>query len=168
MMTDPVIAKDGHTYEKSAIEDCFVQSDKLGRGATSPKTGGAIGKEIIWNFAIKALVEERRARESRASAGTGTGRSAGARPVRLEETGYGSGNGNGVDEVGVTRQVQPALAGVLKRLNLQQYAATFAEEGYDELGDVHYLTVKELMEGVGMKKGHAKRLARHFSTPGAQ
>jgi hypothetical protein len=35
-------------------------------------------------------------------------------------------------------------------------------EGYDRVGDVEELGVKELVEEIGMKKGHAKRLAKHF------
>jgi hypothetical protein len=39
----------------------------------------------------------------------------------------------------------------------------FADEGYDKLGDVRHLTVEELVADAGIKRGHARRLARHFA-----
>jgi hypothetical protein len=40
---------------------------------------------------------------------------------------------------------------------------SFVEHGYDELSDVRYVAVEELVEDVKMKAGHARRLVRHFA-----
>ncbi|MBP9752782.1 MAG: hypothetical protein KBD31_03115 [Proteobacteria bacterium] len=52
VMRDPVVASDGHTYEKHAIEQHF------GIRATSPSTGLAISKNLIPNHALKKMIEE--------------------------------------------------------------------------------------------------------------
>ncbi len=49
---DPVIASDGHTYERKKIEDWFMNSDK------SPMTGLVVcSKELYPNYAIKSLLK---------------------------------------------------------------------------------------------------------------
>jgi hypothetical protein len=60
-------------------------------------------------------------------------------------------------------EVKPALQELLVSLNLQQYASSFTEQGYDELNDVHGMGVEELAGDVGMKKGHARRLLKHLN-----
>lgn len=53
LMVDPVIALDGITYERTAIEKWFKSSNK------SPKTGVSIeNKLLIPNFSIKNLIQE--------------------------------------------------------------------------------------------------------------
>jgi hypothetical protein len=47
-MTDPVIAQDGHTYERSAILDWFKNND------TSPMTREKIGKVLLTNHAMRS------------------------------------------------------------------------------------------------------------------
>jgi hypothetical protein len=59
--------------------------------------------------------------------------------------------------------VEPALAELLRSLDLQQYLQSFTDERYDKLSDVRHLTVEELVADVGIMKGHARRLARHFT-----
>jgi hypothetical protein len=51
----------------------------------------------------------------------------------------------------------------LASLKLNEYHAALVAEGYDEVGDVQDMRMEELVE-MGMKKGHAKRLLKHFSS----
>ena len=51
LMTDPVVALDGHTYERSAIEDWFAGGNML-----SPKTGAEIGQLLVPNHAMRAQI----------------------------------------------------------------------------------------------------------------
>lgn len=50
IMEDPVIAKDGHTYEKEAIEMWFNNNSR------SPKTNQQISTELIPNYALKSAI----------------------------------------------------------------------------------------------------------------
>jgi hypothetical protein len=59
--------------------------------------------------------------------------------------------------------IEPELQEMLLALHLEQYAPSFAEQGYDELADVHGMGMEELVGDVCMKKGHARRLMRHFN-----
>ena len=54
LMTDPVLAEDGHTYERSAITDWFANGNGL-----SPKTQARMGQLITPNFALKAMIAGR-------------------------------------------------------------------------------------------------------------
>jgi hypothetical protein len=40
---------------------------------------------------------------------------------------------------------------------------SFVDHGYDELSDVRDVAVKELVEDVKMKVGHARRLVKYFA-----
>jgi len=54
LMTDPVIAADGHTYERSAIEDWF---QNCGAAPSSPKTNASLPhKGLIPNHALRSLI----------------------------------------------------------------------------------------------------------------
>jgi hypothetical protein len=50
---------------------------------------------------------------------------------------------------------------LLQILDLEQYGDALAKEGYDNLGDLQDAKTEDLMEA-GMKRPHAKRIARHF------
>lgn len=55
IMADPVIAGDGHTYERAAIEDWLLVRNM----DTSPKTGAVLAhKELQANFTLKSLIDE--------------------------------------------------------------------------------------------------------------
>ena len=57
-MDDPVIAFDGHTYERRAIEHWFE------RRRTSPKTGEALDNTVLRpNHAIRGQIVEWRERQ---------------------------------------------------------------------------------------------------------
>ncbi len=54
VMRDPVIAVDGHAYEREAIEEWFRR-----RGPVSPKTGLALESEVLTpNHALKSLIQD--------------------------------------------------------------------------------------------------------------
>ena len=52
-MQDPVLAEDGHTYERTVIENWFARGNK-----TSPKTQQEIGSTVRANQTIKTLVSD--------------------------------------------------------------------------------------------------------------
>jgi hypothetical protein len=61
------------------------------------------------------------------------------------------------------KTIEPALSDVLGSMDVKEYSARFLDEGYDKLADVCDLTVEELITDIGMKKGHARRLAKHLA-----
>lgn len=50
IMTEPMMAEDGHTYERSAI------SRWLKKHKTSPKAGSEMGKQLFVNYTVKQLI----------------------------------------------------------------------------------------------------------------
>jgi hypothetical protein len=60
LMSDPVIAEDGHSYERANIVRWF------GRKATSPKTNAKIGKKLVPNHSLKSQIIEYIEAKSRA------------------------------------------------------------------------------------------------------
>jgi hypothetical protein len=62
-MVEPVVAADGHTYERAAIARWLKTSDK------SPMTGSVlVHKELVPNYGLMSSVEEAATRERKASA----------------------------------------------------------------------------------------------------
>ena len=57
----------------------------------------------------------------------------------------------------------PTVQGLLESLEISQYRDTFLEEGYSLLEDLEELSLEELMDELGMKKPHAKRILTHFA-----
>jgi hypothetical protein len=57
------------------------------------------------------------------------------------------------------------LSVLLTSLKLSDYHPALVAEGYDEVEDVHDMGMEELVE-IGMLKGHAKRLLKHFGSGG--
>ncbi|HSX20414.1 MAG TPA: U-box domain-containing protein [Gammaproteobacteria bacterium] len=71
LMQHPVIAADGHSYEKAAIEDWFAQN--RGRQALSPATGLPLEhNNIIPNVALMRQIAEHRDMEAAQSTATNT------------------------------------------------------------------------------------------------
>jgi hypothetical protein len=62
LMRDPVLAKDGHTYERKAIKDWFERGTD--RNAISPKTLDEIGRQLTPNHAMKALIGDEESKRS--------------------------------------------------------------------------------------------------------
>mmetsp|Transcript_629 Transcript_629/g.1475 ORF Transcript_629/g.1475 Transcript_629/m.1475 type:complete len:87 (+) Transcript_629:405-665(+) len=55
IMTDPVVAADGHTYERSAIEHVFAQSPGSGE-VLSPVTKKALAhRHLVPNAAVQEM-----------------------------------------------------------------------------------------------------------------
>ena len=55
-MRDPVIAMDGHTYERMAIERWIAEN--VDRVVLSPLTGIPMGRLLIPNYTLKKAIEE--------------------------------------------------------------------------------------------------------------
>ena len=140
LMTDPVLAEDGHTYERSAITDWFANGNGL-----SPKTQAEMGQVVTPNYSLRALIASLGGQSGEAQTGA-------VEPERAVEP----------------LIVDPELRELLASLNLQQYLHSFVDHGYDELSDVRDVSdvqqyFSTLVEDVGMKVGHARRLVRHFA-----
>jgi hypothetical protein len=142
-MQDPVSARDGHTYERSAIETWFAESNGVGRTATSPKTGDPIGRQLVPNYNLRTLIDEAKAGNT----------------VKEEEEEEEEDEGKQSQKLAV----EPALEELLVSLDLQQYLHSFADQGCDKLSDVRDVAVEELVDDVGMKVFHARRLVKHFA-----
>lgn len=54
LLVDPVVAEDGHTYERRAIKEWFRRRAP----ATSPLTHEEIGTKLKENYALRAIVED--------------------------------------------------------------------------------------------------------------
>ncbi|KAG7371155.1 U-box domain containing protein [Nitzschia inconspicua] len=74
-MIEPVVAADGHTYERSAIARWLKTSDK------SPMTGQVlVHKELVPNYGLMSSVQEAAAREKKMSSAIATSRTKKAPP----------------------------------------------------------------------------------------
>lgn len=59
IMIDPVVATDGHTYERRAIQRWFEQQQEQGVQLTSPKTGQILDSaRLIPNHAVRAQIRD--------------------------------------------------------------------------------------------------------------
>ena len=62
-MKDPVLAMDGHTYERASIERWINESPNI--SIISPMTGEMMGRLLIPNYALKKAIDEYNTREVR-------------------------------------------------------------------------------------------------------
>ena len=70
-MTEPVLAGDGHSYERAAIEDWFA-----GGHSTSPVTNLPLQhRTLTLNYALRTAIEEFRVKRSAAALRPALGRS---------------------------------------------------------------------------------------------
>lgn len=59
LMRDPVIAVDGHTYERSAMEEWFVAATVANRPVRSPKTNEILAsKMLVSNHGLRSVMED--------------------------------------------------------------------------------------------------------------
>ena len=55
LLVDPVIAEDGHTYERGTIREWFR---RCAQQPTSPLTKERIGTELKQNYVVRSIVED--------------------------------------------------------------------------------------------------------------
>jgi len=55
---DPVVAEDGHSYERTAIRRWLRQCDEQGKSRKSPMTGEVMGGDLVANATLRALMED--------------------------------------------------------------------------------------------------------------
>ena len=66
VMSDPVVASDGNTYEKAAIQDHFRYSGNHRRNtATSPLTNKTISMNLIPNYCLRSMIHRWRVEDSK-------------------------------------------------------------------------------------------------------
>ena len=56
------------------------------------------------------------------------------------------------------------VATFLRSHNLEEYHAKFIDEGYDSLSRLKNLELVDLVEDIGMKKGHARQILREIAS----
>ena len=69
LMTDPVVASDGHSYERSCIEDWIHSCTLKGMDATSPKTNERLPHHHLTpNFTLRSSIHEFLEKQQRVAA----------------------------------------------------------------------------------------------------
>lgn len=58
LMSDPVVAEDGETYEREAIENFFREKEKYESPITSPANGKPMGKTITSNNVLRRQIND--------------------------------------------------------------------------------------------------------------
>jgi hypothetical protein len=58
IMSDPVVAEDGETYERESIESYFAEKEKYSSPITSPATGKPMGKSILPNNRLRTQITD--------------------------------------------------------------------------------------------------------------
>ena len=81
----------------------------------------------------------------------------------LQSTVVGTTAVNETSVVAAPIAVDMTLEKFLRHLKLEVYLSAFKEDGYDEVEDVLNMTLQDIMDISGMKKGHAKRIFTHVS-----
>jgi hypothetical protein len=141
MMVEPVLAEDGHTYERSAIDDWFARGNR-----NSPKTHLLIGQRLMPNHSLKALIES--IEHSRRGAGAGVIVSTHLSSLPPPHS----------------AELAQWLAAI--RPSFASYAPALRECGYEDLSclrDVDEADFKEALMEVGMdKQGHRAMVLRRF------
>src|SRR5690606_29734111 len=68
VFTDPVVASDGHTYERSIILDCWRECRRRGQPWTSPMTREPMQDTLHDNVIVRQLIAELSTRKRAVSA----------------------------------------------------------------------------------------------------
>jgi hypothetical protein len=58
LMSDPVVAEDGETYERESIENFFSEKEKLSSPITSPANGKSMGKNLMPNNILRRQIND--------------------------------------------------------------------------------------------------------------
>jgi hypothetical protein len=158
LMKVPVIAEDGHTYERSAIEDWFKRGNR-----NSPKTQARIGQRLMLNHSMKALIEsivERQQESRRRGEGGGTSSTSNASSTITTTTATTT----SLSPLPSTQSVEQWLASI--RPAFANYAPALKRCGYEDLSflrDVDETDFKEALVEVGMaKQAHRAVVLRRF------
>jgi hypothetical protein len=124
IMRQPVVAEDGHTYERSAIADWF------GRGkTTSPKTHAIIGHALVPNHTVRVLIDDLLQRQEACSTHIGEWLTA-TNPILGQYTAafveYGYDNVDVVQALGCINLAQAMQEMCVKKAHQKLIAKAFA------------------------------------------
>jgi TPR repeat protein len=144
VMCDPVFTEDGHTYERSAIEDWFKRGNHR-----SPKNNEEIGCNLVPNIGLKNLISDFVVRQEQFVGGKQNASTALHSALSSPK-------------VAVAAAPPTTVLGVLEQLKLVQYYEQLTTEGYDEIEDLQNAPTEELIE-CGVKRPHARRITKCFS-----
>jgi hypothetical protein len=167
IMMDPVMAEDGHTYERSAIEDWFNRGN-----ATSPKTQATMGSRLLPNHTLKALLVSFKCSPRSSPSGddagidnTGVG-SPSSGSSRGGSDGGGSGGGassGGGSAAAVDITIGEWLENIKPCLRVYEHAFNaYGFEDTDMLTDATEADLEEALEEVEVKSFHRKLITKAF------
>jgi hypothetical protein len=141
LMCNPVIATDGYTYEREAIEAWFARG---GVSALSPKTNEPLLDRVLTpNRSMRALILDWKNDQ-----------------LRQEQPGEEEG------AAFVRKWLMSALG--IKEGQARAYATAMVEEGFDSLDVLQDLVEADLVR-FGVMRGHIKAILRHAAAlPGAR
>ena len=181
VMIDPVVASDGHSYERTAIQAILERGSHEGGQALSPLTREELENSLVPNINLRKRIREHDnevesvAQQVLNSVGDARGRPAGA-PIAssactaLVPGGGSAAGGAGSSSFGASVGGQsnrpsadgPAMVAFeLGALGLQRYVSAFEEHGYDswtELMSMRAAQLDKLAHVVSMASNHADRL----------
>ena len=165
VMSDPVMASDGMTYERSAIEG-FMHA---GSNRLSPITRERMTDQLFPNVSLRKLIRDHGMHTlqlaeavATATAKQGSAAAAAAEPPTLARK----------QSSRAERLIAQGMAGVAAGLEaagvpgVSRYTAAFETNGYDDWDDVLKYSAEELdelIQLVGMARGHANKLKRFIA-----
>ena len=196
VMIDPVVASDGHSYERSAIQ-AIIDRSALdgGQQALSPLTREQLEPTLVPNINLRKRIREHdnevesvaqqvlNSVHSKHSADAAAAAAAAAVGLAADD-GSAGGVGGGSSSASLVKLEASAaatlagsalVASKLTELNLQRYASGFDDNGYDswdELLAMSDVQIEKLVATVGIVSNHADRLrnalAREAAADGAR
>lgn len=177
VMVDPVVASDGHSYERVAIQAILDRGCSEGGSALSPLTRETLEPALIPNINLRKRIREHDSEVESV-----------ARQVIRSMTGHiarkatspteGLSNSPRNDGLLTGQCSRIEVADALQRFGLQRYAVGFEEHGYDSWDEVLAMRpqqIEKLVTTIAMASNHADRFRaavsrtsqlRHFSTSG--
>ena len=174
VMIDPVVASDGHSYERSAIQAILDRGALDGGPSLSPLTREELEPSLVPNINLRKRIREhdnevesvaqqvlnsvRHAQSEHASDGGGAG-GGGSDQYRALMGGGGGGAAGSSSADALVGSAQ--VVAKLEALNLQRYASAFDEHGYDSWEEIVHMSEEQLaklVSTVGILSNHADRL----------
>jgi hypothetical protein len=184
VMVDPVVASDGHSYERQAIQSILDRGSLDGGAALSPLTREELETSLVPNINLRKRIREHDNEVE--SVAQQVLNSVGSRPPALPQLeGPGSGGPLALMPPGGGKHATPDSAGgsskrpltdgpayvayELEQLNMQRYIPAFEEHGYDswtELQEMQSAQLDKLVVVVSMASNHADRLRNALGRKG--
>jgi len=169
VMIDPVVASDGHSYERVAIQAILDRGSNDGGSALSPLTREELDHSLVPNINLRKRIREHDNEvECVAQQVLRTVQGGGANGMLISQSmGAGIASVGGVagaiDSAGspIAETGSMAVTAALSSLGLHRYAQAFEEHGYDSWAEMVQMSSSQLgklASIVGMASNHVDRL----------